>query len=795
VSVRINRLMRQSELTTMAQAYVSLSNRSVAHNMTTVSALPELIDDYIPTYMLVLCAMLLGAALLGLFGNLVLMAATCWQQKSRHWKYGLHYSIVIANIVLGSMWLPSYMTQIVVNYVGREFPLAMCLVNRMLFHMCFIVVIIGTPFLVVYELCRWSSPSSRSFVDASRKQFVIGGVIAAWSGGLLAATCVIADYSYLSDDQTCRPTLSWRQLTTHSFTSISTSVLSIISGVIVLVLLLSAAVQRQRNTSCSKPKKYCYNNEQCVNGSDAADERDVEGHLLSSQMDREQSDSGVAPPVVLLDASGNKTVDVHEVAANASSDEDDDLFDMKMRLRMQKKSTGGRRHTVANIGLQGSPFGGPRNSLDMGAAKGSNYQYVRKWSVDIQALQNQLENPKIHASSSLISQGSKAPLQNFGLNANTPLQAISAPQRKSERSTLPNKDNEPSKALNVPAITVNSSDDATVAGSGKDDVTVSSIKDKTTVSSGKDNVTISSSKDNVTESSGKDNVTASSGKDNVIVSSSKVTFAAGSGKDTVGQSNDKDNITTSSTCDKDSATTDSNKVNFAEDSGTDGATTGSYKVNFAACSGKDKDKDNDTTGNNKQNVVGSSSKDNVTTSDNKDSATAGTSKDSNIACSSKDNATEGSGKDIPTAGSGGKIRSGKESLIAGNGNHSVTGPSQRPSPGRAKSRRLLLLTLAVNACVFPYVITQTLVGLFGMHVTSGTCHLTAVVCVIQVPLQPLLFVWINRGLRNAVTQLWHQVSQWRCVCYCHLGNAAATHSCCGHSDTKYRHQSVITVSQ
>ena len=788
MAVRVHRPMRQRELTTMAQPYVSMSNRSVAHNMTTVSPSP---DDYIPTYMLVLCAMLLGAALLGLFGNLVLMAATCWQQKSRHWKYGLHYSIVIANIVLGSMWLPSYMTQIVVNYVGREFPLAMCLVNRMLFHMCFIVVIIGTPFLVVYELCRWSSPSSRSFVDASRKQFVIGGVIAAWSGGLLAATCVIADYSYLSDDQTCRHSLSWRQLTTHSFTSISTSVLSVISGVIVLVLLLSAVVQRQRHTSCSKPKKYCYNNEQCVNGSDAADERDVEGHLLSSQMDRDTSDSGVAPPVVLLDASGNKTVDVHEVAANASSDEDDDLFDMKMRLRMQKKSTGGRRHTVANIGLQGSPFGGPRNSLDMGAAKGSNYQYVRKWSVDIQALQNQLENPKIHASSSLVSQGSKAPLQNFGLNANTPLQAISAPQRKSERSTLTKKDNEPSKVLHVPAITVNSSEDATAAGSGKDDVTVSSSKDKATVSSGKDSVTDSSGKDNVTVSSSKDNVTVSSGKNNVTVSSNKVTFAAGSGKDSVGKSRGKDNITTSSTCDKDRATTESNKVNFAEDGGTDGATTGSCKVNFAACSGKD----NDTAGNNKLNVAGSSSKDNVTTSDNKDSVTAGTSKDSNIACSSKDNATEGSGKDILTAGSGGKIRSGKESLIAGNGNHSVTGPSQRPSPGRAKAHRLLLVTLAVNACVFPYVITQTLVGLLGMHVTSGTCHLTAVVCVIQVPLQPLLFVWINRGLRNAVTQLWQQVSQWHCVCYCHLGNAAATHSCCGHSDTKYRHQSVITVSQ
>ena len=74
---------------------------------------------------------------------------------------------------------------------------------------------------------------------------------------------------------------------------------------------------------------------------------------------------------------------------------DDDMFDMKMRMRAQKTSSG-RRHTVANIGLGDSLFGlgRRRGSLEDNRPK-VNYNYVRKWSVDITALQNQLENPKM----------------------------------------------------------------------------------------------------------------------------------------------------------------------------------------------------------------------------------------------------------------------------------------------------------------------------------------------------------------------------------------------------------------
>ena len=81
-----------------------------------------------------------------------------------------------------------------------------------------------------------------------------------------------------------------------------------------------------------------------------------------------------------------------------------------MRMKFQKKSrSSGRRHTVANIGLPSLSGRLRRGSLSdtgltavagispSGSGSGATtpeYHYVRKWSVDITALANQLENPK-----------------------------------------------------------------------------------------------------------------------------------------------------------------------------------------------------------------------------------------------------------------------------------------------------------------------------------------------------------------------------------------------------------------
>jgi len=80
-----------------------------------------------------------------------------------------------------------------------------------------------------------------------------------------------------------------------------------------------------------------------------------------------------------------------------------------MRLKFQKKRSSGRRHTVANIGLPSLSGRLRRGSLSdtgltavagispTGSGSGATtpeYHYVRKWSVDITALANQLENPK-----------------------------------------------------------------------------------------------------------------------------------------------------------------------------------------------------------------------------------------------------------------------------------------------------------------------------------------------------------------------------------------------------------------
>ena len=488
-----------------------------------------------------------------------------------------------------------------------------------------------------------------------------------------------------------------------------------------------AAVQHHRRLSHSKPKTHIYSNEQCVNGTDLTDDRDAEGHLLSPLAGRDNNDGGVSPHL-----DDNKTIDIHKSpnapVSNASSDEDDDSFDMKMRLRMQKKAGAGRRHTVANIGLQSSPLGGPGGSSDA-TSRRPNYGYVRKWSVDITALQNQLENPKIHTSTSLVSTGSKPGLQNLGLK-NDVLQRISAPQGN-KRSAQTNGDKNTTigalKNFRVPAITFDTTEDT--------DNGNAVAKDSDTASGGKDSVTAGSGKDNITGSV-KDSISADSGKDTDITSTGKNSITGDSDIETVNTTVSKDN---------------------------DNACT---KVGNDNCSAD---------------------------MDAKESDAAFSGKDQSLACDSKDGVTTLGNKDVLAP------CTSRKGIIAGNGRvqartSRTTGQrSKRGSTRREKSRKILLLTLAVNACMLPYIVTQLLVGLLGIRVTWGMCHLTAVVSVIQIPLQPLLFAWMNRGVRNAVTQLWRHVSQWRCVCYCHVGSG--TRSCCGQAASKYKHQSVTTVCQ
>ena len=83
---------------------------------------------------------------------------------------------------------------------------------------------------------------------------------------------------------------------------------------------------------------------------------------------------------------------------------------MKMKLQ---KSLSGRRHTVANIGLGESSFGGRRGSMETPKSASSGphtYNYVRKWSVDIVALQDQLENPKAFLSGAASASGALSTL-------------------------------------------------------------------------------------------------------------------------------------------------------------------------------------------------------------------------------------------------------------------------------------------------------------------------------------------------------------------------------------------------
>jgi hypothetical protein len=146
--------------------------------------------------------------------------------------------------------------------------------------------------------------------------------------------------------------------------------------------------------------------------------------------------SSVAPKATVVKCSSSSNSNVRTVIATSPTkkstakgrkqskqdddDIDDDTFDMQMRAKMQSSRSGSdRRHTVANIGADAGSLLGSRGGVDRGGKNGrgglgglfsgsgsggvrenkpasrqTNYNYVRKFSVDLVALQNQLENPK-----------------------------------------------------------------------------------------------------------------------------------------------------------------------------------------------------------------------------------------------------------------------------------------------------------------------------------------------------------------------------------------------------------------
>lgn len=129
-------------------------------------------------------------------------------------------------------------------------------------------------------------------------------------------------------------------------------------------------------------------------------------------------------------------------SSRMSADEDQ----QKTNFQGNKKSC--RRHTVANIGL---PFShSSRSKLEMSARDGyfhasgkkaNEYRYVRKWSVDVTALADQLENPKSHAGSfPILTKGRSNELTSYQLRRMEPGKKLSrehvdAPSSFSKQTT------------------------------------------------------------------------------------------------------------------------------------------------------------------------------------------------------------------------------------------------------------------------------------------------------------------------------------------------------------------------
>jgi hypothetical protein len=315
----------------------------------------------------------------------LLVAGLCWNggssaSGSTRLHYGLHYALAATHLLLCCVWLPLHAVQSLANVRGAGNPRALCLSSLALWNVCVAMLTFLTLFLAVQRLYKLSLLPARTPVTR--------GLAVSLAVALTAAVALCIEYPWNADHRLCETARAehggplWFSVAAMLFMLIYVLILLL---AIFLLGLAIAAVRRKLappNSAPDKDEEARSSETRSLSGTGAT----AGGEQPSASSSHHESSRASPPPP--------QPVDTHD----DDDEDDDDTFDMKMRMRAQKTSSG-RRHTVANIGLGDSlfGFGKRRGSLEDNRPK-VNYNYVRKWSVDITALQNQLENPKVATS-------------------------------------------------------------------------------------------------------------------------------------------------------------------------------------------------------------------------------------------------------------------------------------------------------------------------------------------------------------------------------------------------------------
>ena len=349
----------------------------------------------------------------GILLNVSVLISTHCKKSVRDLQYGLHYSLFTLNIILCLVWAPLHTTHLYMNYSGYGAPLAVCYLSTALFHFYIASVIFLMTVLGVLHLHHLSSSPEKVV-----RSLVKRGIVASLFTAVLLGIATAIEFPYNVTYNVCTTGQAsgvhlykfWYSLL-HTLLSIAYIAMLLVMMVL-LWLALHAIRQRihemlEQARQSPQPLESIQENhedtyevsreEPSKHSSVTFKEPDIE-ETIPNKNGMSRTGKGIKFKDVEMHASANNNENTGD---DDDEEGDDDAFDLKMRLRLQKTSSG-RRHTVANIGLGDGLFGSKRRgSLDVQRSPTTpqGYNYIRKWSVDITALQNQLENPKLHTGS------------------------------------------------------------------------------------------------------------------------------------------------------------------------------------------------------------------------------------------------------------------------------------------------------------------------------------------------------------------------------------------------------------
>ena len=363
-------------------------------------------DVHVELYTLIVCTLvMLGFGFVGLLVNVgLLISVRCMSPsatKNNHGLgpglyYALPCSLAVVNLLFSLLWVPLDVMRLLLNYNRVALHHIACYADISLFVFCVSAIVILTLFFALQRCTKHYS------IEIAHGTFVSTAIVVTLILGIVCTGCVLATYSYSIDYQLCVQEEPFQVATLYQVMPVIGIICFLLLLLIIAIYLFCTILWRQRCKLAVYRRTRCRHNRKISDAaglreaSQEAQERflepssDVQDSRSSRKSSKAASGSSSRQLICIKDNSEGATTD-----QKSGGDSDDDDFDQKMKLRLQK-SLSGRRHTVANISL------GLTSSLNKASSQDSvnrspspfNYQYVRKWSVDIQALQDQLENPK-----------------------------------------------------------------------------------------------------------------------------------------------------------------------------------------------------------------------------------------------------------------------------------------------------------------------------------------------------------------------------------------------------------------